>query len=48
MKTSTKKYELMLDDTRVIDDHTVYRIRALVAIAATSVTPAVAVGDLGV
>ena len=47
MKTYTKKYELVLNDTKVINGRTLYRIRALVAIAATVVTPTVTVGDLG-
>ena len=36
MNTSVAKYELVLDDTMVIDGRMLYRIRALVAIAATS------------
>ena len=47
MNTSADKYELVLDDTKVVDGRTLYRIRALVAIAATLTTPAVAVGDMG-
>ena len=47
MKTSTNKYELVLDDTKIVEGRTLCRIRALVAIAATLATPAVAVGDLG-
>ena len=47
MNTSVAKYELVLDDTKVVAGRTLYRIRAIVAIAGTLSTPAVAVGDLG-
>ena len=47
MNTSVAKYELVLDDKQVVEGRTLYRIRALVAIAGTLSTPAVAVGDLG-
>ena len=47
MNTSADKYELVLDDTKVVDGRTLYRIRALVAIAATLTTPAITVGDMG-